>query len=98
MIEITEHAKKRLVERVGTYEGFRTWKQLVKHVRYHGTPLYKMSVDEYNYIMMHLDKRKFTNSMKIRLYRGFFYIFRGNAGHARTLITVIKYEGEGNAN
>lgn len=91
-IEITNHAMERLVERVGSFDGYRSWQHLAKTARYYGKTESQMNEKEVNYVLHHFNRRGFTNSMAIRFLDGFFYVFRGNSGHARTLVTVIKYE------
>lgn len=94
-ITITDHAMKRLKERVGTYGDHHSWQRLVKEARYNGATYFTMTQEQYDYIVKHFDNNKFNASMMIRFFEGFFYVFRGNNRHARTLVTVIKYEKEG---
>ena len=91
-IKITDHAMKRLKERVGSYDGYNSWDHLVKTARYYGKNHIEMTKEQFEYVIHHFDRSKFTNSMAIRYFSGFFYVFRGNNHHARTLVTVIKYD------
>lgn len=46
-IEITQHGKQRLEERVITHEGFHSWKHMVKTARYQGKSKCIMTDAEY---------------------------------------------------
>lgn len=91
-IVITEHAMERLIERVRTCDNYRSWKHMVKTARYEGVPLQLMSDEQYSYCEKHGLLKRFNNSTQIRYLDGFFFIFRGSKGHARTLVTVISME------
>ena len=65
---------------------------MVKTARYEGVPLQLMSDEQYSYCEKHGLLKRFNNSTQIRYLDGFFFIFRGSKGHARTLITVISME------
>lgn len=91
-IEITQHAMKRLKQRVKTHGTYRSWQLLVRTARYRGQNYLSMTQEQYDYVRKHFKKNNFTSSTEIRFLDGFFYVFAGNHGHARTLITVIKYE------
>lgn len=91
-ITITNHAMMRLKQRVGTYGNYRSWQDLVKAARYNGATYFTMTQEQYDYVVNHFDKNKFTASMSIRFFEGCFYVFRGNNHHSRTLVTVIKFE------
>ena len=86
-IHITEHAMQRLRERVITHEGFRGWKQMVKKARYYGKVLQDFTDEEYQWVK---DNIHGLSPSHIRLMNGFAFIFMGDNGHARTLVTVIK--------
>jgi hypothetical protein len=88
VVHITEHAMQRLQERVVTHDGFRNWKQLVKKARYEGEILYGFTDEEYKWYEENISG--LFNSSQVRLMNGFAFLFMGNHGHARTLVTVIK--------
>ena len=86
-IEITRHAMERLKERVKTYTGYRSWEHLVKSARYEGRNDLTMTDDEYAWYTAHI--KHLYRSSQVRIQDCFAYIFMGNKGHARTLVTVI---------
>lgn len=86
-LEITHHAMQRSEERVKTFAGYRSWQHLVKTARYEGRNDYSMSDEEYTWCSTHI--KHLYKSSQVRLLDGFAYIFMGNKGHARTLVTVI---------
>lgn len=87
-IKITRHALQRLEERVKTFDGYRSWQHLVKTARYEGNDFITMSDEEYWWCKSHIKGK--NKSAKIRILNGFVYLFMGNKGHARTLVTVIE--------
>ena len=87
-IHITEHAMQRLHERVITHDGFRGWKQLVKKARYDGEILRNFTDKEYQWYEENICE--LFKSSQVRLLNGFAFLFMGDNGHARTLVTVIK--------
>lgn len=88
-IIITEHAMDRLIQRVQNCDKYRSWKDLVKRARYRGDTIFTMPQWAYKYCIEHNILRRLDNSSQVRYYDGFFFIFRGQKGHARTLVTVI---------
>lgn len=90
-IKITKHADYRLKQRVGIKDE-NTWQQFVKNARYKGDTINTMSEKHYEYCKKHGLIAKLNNSTQIRYYKGFFFVFKGNNGHMRTLVTVIKYK------
>ena len=86
-VEITKHAMQRLQERVVSHEGYRSWQHLVKTARYQGRDEQTMTDEEYEWCACNI-KRLYRHS-QIRTLNGFAYVFMGNKGHARTLVTVI---------
>ena len=86
-IVITNHAMQRLEERVVTHDGFRSWQHMVKTARYEGRGEENMSDDEYKWYIKHINH--LYSSSKVRIMNGFAFLFMGNKGHARTLVTVI---------
>ena len=92
-IVITDHAMMRLKERVHTHEGFKSWKKLAAEARYAGKTPYEMDPEEKDWVDKKISRR--FNRTQIRVYRGFAWIFMGNNGHARTLVTVIKMDDLG---
>lgn len=86
-IEITHHAMQRLEERVQTHDGFRSWKHMVKTARYQGRSEVDMTDAEYEWYTKHITH--LYNTSQVRMMNGFAFLFKGNKGHARTLVTVI---------
>lgn len=86
-IEITRHALQRLEERVVTYSGFKNWQHMVKTARYEGRSEVNMTEAEYKWYSTHISH--LYNSSQVRIMNGFAFLFMGNKGHARTLVTVI---------
>ena len=86
-IKITEHAKQRLEERVGSHKGYKDWQHLVKTARYSGINETYMTDEERNWCKKHI--HNCPTRSQIRILNGFAFIFMGNKGHARTLVTVI---------
>ncbi len=87
-IEITRHAMQRLEERVKNYDGFKSWQELVKVARYKGRSEENMTDAEYLWYSKHITN--LHSSSQVRIMDGFAYLFMGNKGHARTLVTVIQ--------
>lgn len=86
-IKITHHAMQRLEERVVTHDGFRSWQHMVKTARYEGRGEGSITDAEYEWYTTHITR--LYGSSQIRIMNGFAFLFMGNKGHARTLITVI---------
>ena len=86
-IEITHHAMQRLGERVQTHDGFRSWQHMVKTARYQGRSETNMTDAEYEWYTKHITH--LYNTSQVRMMNGFAFLFMGNKGHARTLVTVI---------
>ena len=87
-IQITEHAKKRLSQRVKDvrscdYNGF------VNTARYSGMTLYDLSINKPQIASYIRKKFKTYNSSQIRFYQGCVFLFSGNKGKAHTLVTVV---------
>lgn len=87
-IEITRHAMQRLEERVKNYNGFNSWQELVRTARYKGRSEQNMTDAEYQWYYTHITN--LHSSSQVRIMNGFAYLFMGNKGHARTLVTVIQ--------
>lgn len=87
-VEITKHAMIRLKERVVTHTGFQSWQHLVKTARYKGRGEENMTDAEYEWYLTHI--KKIYRSSQVRILNGFAFLFMGNKGHARTLVTVIE--------
>ncbi len=86
-IEITRHAMLRLKERVVSHTGFPSWQDLVKTARYRGRSEENMTDAEYEWYLTHI--KRLYRSTQVRILNGFAFLFMGNKGHARTLVTVI---------
>ena len=89
-VEITLHAMQRLQERVGSYDGYKSWQHLVKTARYQGRDEQTMTEYEYEWCSTNI-KRLYRHS-QVRMLDGYAFLFMGNKGHARTLVTVITVE------
>lgn len=86
-VEITKHAMQRLEERVGSFKGFRSWQHMVNTARYKGKSEFNMTDEEFLWCEKHI--RNLYKTSQIRILNGFAFLFMGNKGHARTLVTVI---------
>lgn len=89
-VEISQHAMLRLRERVVNHAGYRDWQDLVRTARYKGKTKNEMTTYEYDWYMNNI--RSIYPSSQVRILNGFAFIFMGNHGHARTLITVIRID------
>ncbi|MEE0896998.1 MAG: hypothetical protein U0L88_05155 [Acutalibacteraceae bacterium] len=87
-IRITKHAMLRLKERVVSHTGFPSWQDLVKAARYKGRGEENMTDAEYEWYLIHI--KRLYQSFQVRILNGFAFLFMGNKGHARTLVTVIE--------
>lgn len=86
-IEITRHAMQRLEERVITHDGFKSWQHMVRTARYEGRSEMNMTNAEYEWYRTHVNH--LYSSSQVRILNGFAFLFMGNKGHARTLVTVL---------
>ena len=86
-IEITRHTWQRIEERVVNHDGFKDWQHMVKKARYEGRSVINMTDEEYKWYSTHISH--LYNSSKVRIMNGFAFLFMGNKGYARTLVTVI---------
>ena len=77
----------RLKERIVSFDGYDCWEQLVRTARYKGKSVSQMSDTEYQWCRDHI--RGLSKSSTVRLWKGFAFLFMGDKGHARTLVTVI---------
>ncbi len=77
----------RLVDRVRSHDGYRSWQHMVKTARYEGRSESDMTDAEYEWYQTHI--KHLHPSSQVRILDGFAYLFMGNKGHARTLVTVI---------
>lgn len=87
-VKITKHALKRLNERVGNYGAHNNWNEFVQAVRYRGTHYANMPAEEKAWCDRSISRA--YSSSRIISHDGCAYIFMGDGGHARTLVTVIK--------
>ena len=87
-IEITRHARQRLEERVKSHDGFRSWQHMVSTARYKGRSEQDMTDAEYLWYITHVSN--LNKSSQVRILNGYAYLFMGNKGHARTLVTVLR--------
>lgn len=86
-IIITKHAMQRLNERVKSRAGYQSWAHFVSTARYNGRTDLTMTSEEYEWYLKNI--RNLFRSSQVRVWNGFAFIFMGNKGHARTLVTVI---------
>lgn len=86
-IQITEHARLRLRERMGNKVSEGHINHYVQKARYEGTPVAEASPQELKWMYTHLSKK--TKHRTVRFYDNFCFIFGDRGGHYRTLITVI---------
>lgn len=84
-IKITEHAHRRLLQRVRDFGEDKSWDRFVKNARYLGTRFYHLPKDFQKKYENRV--RNYTNSTVSTYYKGYFFIFKG--GHSRTLVTVF---------
>ncbi len=77
----------RLEGRVQKHDGYRSWQHMVKTARYEGRSEENMTDAEYQWYTIHI--KHLHRSSQVRILDGFAYLFMGNKGHARTLVTVI---------
>ena len=87
-ITITRHARQRLEERVKSHDGFRSWQHMVSTARYKGRSEQDMTDAEYLWYITHVSN--LNKSSQVRILNGYAYLFMGNKGHARTLVTVMR--------
>ena len=87
-VDITKHAMQRLKERVGYHYGFKSWQHMVKTARYEGRSEINMTSSELQWYSTHISHLYKTS--QVRIMNGFAFLFMGNRGHARTLVTVIQ--------
>ena len=86
-IIITKHAMQRLNERVKSHVGYRSWEHFVSCARYDGRTNMTMTDEEYEWYLKNISF--LFQSSQVRVMDGFAFVFMGNKGHARTLVTVI---------
>ncbi len=86
-ITITAHAMKRLQERVKSHEGYRNWGHMARTARYDGKGKAYMTNKELEWYNTNM--KNIGRSCRVKLLNGFAFLFMGNNGHARTLITVL---------
>lgn len=86
-IEITYHAKQRLAERVPDIHPS-NYSQFVMSARYNGSPIsyFYDKPEILNYLKKYF---RSDNSTQLRVYRDCVFVFKGNKGKARTLVTVV---------
>ena len=89
-IHITQHAMRRLRERVGSYGSYRDWKDYVRAVRYKGRDIDDATEEELAWLDLH--PQKAMENGRLRFWDGFIFVFMGDNGHAKTLVTVIQLD------
>lgn len=87
-IEITAHAKQRLVERMPELKP-NNYNAVVSAARYKGETQNSLRKNNPR-LAEYISKRFYNdNSTEIRLYKNCVFVFCGNRGHSRTLKTVV---------
>ena len=90
-VKVTKHAEKRLHERAEELvKRYPSIPILAQSARYNGKCIYELNDEEYAYYNRHIYAHN-KNDMII-LFKGVWFVFAGNHGHHRTLITVFTYK------
>ena len=87
-ISITSHAKSRLRERLPSVHP-KNYVRIVHAARYTGLTLSELNLHSpaiANYVRKSFCSDK---TCQLRYYSNCIFVFRGNRGHARTLVTVV---------
>ena len=87
-IEITEHARQRLMERMPEIN-IKQYNQIVQCARYKGKTEYDLRKENPIFANALLKRFRRDNSTEIRVYKDHVFVFFGNNRHARTLKTVV---------
>ena len=87
-IEITEHARQRLIERMPEVREDQHAK-LVKNARYYGKTACIIAKESPEFAEALFKRFRADNSTQIRVYQNCVFIFFGTNHHARKLKTVV---------
>ena len=87
-IEITEHARQRLMERLPEVN-VNQYSQVVQYARYKGKTEYDLKKENPKFASALLRRFRKDNSTEIRVYKNCVFIFFGTKHHARRLKTVV---------
>lgn len=87
-IEITEHARQRLMERMPEVDSSQ-YAQVVQCARYKGKTASQLKKENPQFAKALMKRFYKDNSTEIRVYRNHVFIFFGSHGHSRRLKTVV---------
>ena len=87
-IEITAHAKQRLLERMPEIQP-RDYERVAQSARYKGKTKYDLLKENPKFAQEVFRRFHKNNSTEVRVYKNRVFIFCGNKGHSRTLRTVV---------
>ena len=87
-IEITAHAKQRLLERIPEIPP-RDYDRVVQSARYKGKTQHELLQENPKFAREVFKRFRKNNSTEVRVYKDHVFIFCGNKGHSRTLRTVV---------
>ena len=87
-IEITAHARQRLLERMPEIQP-RDYERVVQSARYNGKTKHDLLKENPKFAQEVFKRFRKNNSTEVRVYKNHVFIFCGNKGHSRTLRTVV---------
>jgi hypothetical protein len=87
-IEITEHARQRLMERMPEVHSSQ-YTQVVQYARYKGKTEDQLKKENPAFAKALMKRFYKDNSTVIRVYRNHVFVFFGSSGHSRKLKTVV---------
>ena len=87
-IEITTHAKQRLLERMPEVDP-RDYDRMVQSARYNGKTEHELFLENPKFAKAVFKRFRQNNSTEVRVYKNHVFIFCGNKGHSRTLRTIV---------
>ena len=87
-IEITAHAKQRLLERMPEIQPA-DFNRIAKEARYNGKTYQALLKENPKFAKAVFKRFYANNSTEVRVYKNCVFIFCGNKGHSRTLRTVV---------
>ena len=87
-IEITNHARQRLSERMPEIQP-RDYEKVVQSARYNGKTKHDLLKENPRFAQEVFKRFHKNNSTEVRVYKDHVFIFCGNKGHSRTLRTVV---------
>ena len=87
-IEITAHAKQRLLERMPEINP-KDYDRVVQSARYKGKTRHDLFKENPKFAHEVFKRFHKNNSTEVRVYKDRVFVFCGNKGHSRTLRTVV---------